>query len=746
MPFSTYQRERIGSAAISPTKGLVAGSLEEITLTYTAGDFGIDDSGAIKVSWRTASDSSRPQFTDPTALNYTTAEATGGVKLALEANRNNIRPWVGTLLVRVTNGFLKKGDTITVRLGDRRRGSPGFRLQTAVEAAFPFKVFADAFATYDFVEVPDALALQLVPGRPARFKAILPTLRRVGQPFRLAVLAEDRWGNVSDKVERTITLRPSRPISGLPASITLKPGDGPRVIDDLSLSEPTDLRIDLIDAADGHLLASSNPLRIVAHADLLPYWGDLHGQSGETVGAGTAAEYFAFAKHKAFLDAVGHQGNDFQINDAFWAEINRLAAQYDKPGEMVALPGYEWSGNTGMGGDRNVFFASEGRPIRRSSSVLLDRPAANDCHHVHDLFEALQAEDAVVIAHVGGRYADLSAGHDGKLERAVEVHSCWGTFEWLLHDAFRLGHRVGLVCHSDDHKGRPGAAYPGASQFGAIGGLTCYLLPKLDRRNLFMALRQRRTYGTTGTRLLLDVKASLPEGSIVFSDDPKLGPARETPTRAAMMGDIVRVQGNDVEFAVEVIGSGPIERLAFFNGATQVAEVRGYKPDKIGRRIRVLFEGAEYRGRGRETFWRGRVRLLGNVFKGVQAINHFNADKLPMLAADGASIDFDTVTTGNFSGFDLHLEDRDAGAIDIASNLIRRRFDVATIGFEDTVVELGGLNRRLRLFRMPDENQTRHLSHTYRYAIAPGVDNPLYVRLTQEDGHQAWSSPIYVVP
>jgi hypothetical protein len=29
--------------------------------------------------------------------------------------------------------------------------------------------------------------------------------------------------------------------------------------------------------------------------------------------------------------------------------------------------------------------------------------------------------------------------------------------------------------------------------------------------------------------------------------------------------------------------------------------------------------------------------------------------------------------------------------------------------------------------------------------LRPGGDNPLYVRLTQEDGHQAWSSPIYVV-
>ena len=123
-----------------------------------------------------------------------------------------------------------------------------------------------------------------------------------------------------------------------------------------------------------------------------------------------------------------------------------------------------------------------------------------------ELFRALDGEDAIVIAHVGGRYADITFAHDGRLERAVEVHSTWGTFEWLLHDAFEKGYRVGIVCHSDDHKGRPGATRPGASTFGAIGGLTCYLMPELTRDALFEALRRRHHYGTTGARLFLDLR------------------------------------------------------------------------------------------------------------------------------------------------------------------------------------------------------------------------------------------------
>ena len=79
--------------------------------------------------------------------------------------------------------------------------------------------------------------------------------------------------------------------------------------------------------------------------------------------------------------------------------------------------------------------------------------------------------------------------HDGRFEKSVEVHSAWGTFEWIVEDAFRMGYRVGIVANSDGHKGRPGASYPGAGWFGAIGGLTCFLMPELTRAALLECLK-----------------------------------------------------------------------------------------------------------------------------------------------------------------------------------------------------------------------------------------------------------------
>ena len=271
---------------------------------------------------------------------------------------------------------------------------------------------------------------------------------------------------------------------------------------------------------------------------------------------------------------VGHQGNDFQITDAFWKELNLLTAEFDVPGRFVCLPGYEWSGNTGMGGDRNFFYRNEGRPIRRSSHILVEGQTSTDAIYTADaLFRGLEGEDAIVIAHVGGRYADLNYAHDGRLERAVEVHSTWGTFEWILHDAFEKGYRVGVVCHSDDHKGRPGATRPGASSFGAIGGLTCYFMPELTRDALFEALRQRRHYGTTGARIFVDLHASFDQPVVGFAEDPQLGPTTEFPVQQAVMGNIIRPGRAPMRVAAEVIGTAPIERVDVLHGTAGRSDV-----------------------------------------------------------------------------------------------------------------------------------------------------------------------------
>ena len=43
--------------------------------------------------------------------------------LEVRLDRVNIRPWANTLVIRIGRGFLRAGDTLTVRLGDTRAGT-----------------------------------------------------------------------------------------------------------------------------------------------------------------------------------------------------------------------------------------------------------------------------------------------------------------------------------------------------------------------------------------------------------------------------------------------------------------------------------------------------------------------------------------------------------------------------------------------------------------------------------------------
>ena len=747
MPHSTYLPEKMGSASVEPSGAFEAGSYQEFILTYTAGYFGIDDTGSLKIVHRFASDMGRPQFDNPSAPNFVTVEASNGAVLHVEYDiKRNIRPWDKTLYIKVVRGFLREGDRIVVRFGDRRQGSPGMRIQTFCEHTFEFKVLVDAIATYNYVELPRQPEIAIVPGPPVLYKAILPSLRRRGGRFRLCLKGEDRWGNPSNQCDQTFDLRANMPVAGLPESIQFESGAFARIIDDLAVESAGDLVIELVDA-EGAVAARSNPCRFVDEAALLPYWGDLHGQSEETIGTNSARDFYEFARDRAFLDICVHQGNDFQITTEFWHHLNELSAEFTEDGRFIVFPGWEWSGNTGLGGDRNVLHMHEGRQIHRSSHALVDdlSDIDSDANSARDLFEALEGEDCTVFAHIGGRYADIRIAHDERIEKSVEVHSAWGTFEWLIEDAFEQGYRVGILSNSDGHKGRPGASHPGSTRFGAYGGLSCILAPEFTRAGIMEGLRKRHHYGTTGNRVILDTRVVFDQPATLFSDDPRLGDVTSEPVAQAMMGDILHTDDGEVSFVIVVHSAAPIERIDIRNALETLEVYRPYGEQDLGKRIRVIWEGSEYRGRGRETIWDGSARLEGNAFEAPLPINRYNLDKRFEQAAP-ERLEWQALTTGGFGGFEALLRDAKAGTLQIDTALIQERIDIADIGYDELIFENGGIDRRIRVFRLPDTNPHRSLRIERRLALDAARDDAFYVRVTFEDGHYAWSSPIYLIP
>ncbi|MBT6275796.1 MAG: DUF3604 domain-containing protein, partial [Chromatiales bacterium] len=289
----------------------------------------------------------------------------------------------------------------------------------------------------------------------------------------------------------------------------------------------------------------------------------------------------------------------------------------------------------------------------------------------------------------------------------------------------------------------PGASYPGASVFGAYGGLTCFYAKELTRDGIFDCLRKRHHYGTTGTRLHLDVQAEFATPAKLYDRDPHAyAGATTSDATSVMMGDIVQTDGASVRLKVEVIAQTPIDRIEVRNGTEVVSTLRPYQDSELGRRFRVLWSGAEYRGRGRDTDWRGRVRFTGNTIERIAKINGWHKERL--LERRGPdTVVFEAVTTGNYSGFDVWLDDGDAGQLEVSTNLGEMSVSLADIDAAGVRMDAGGLNRAVTVARLPDANPHREMCGEVDIALRAKGDNPLWVSVYTEDGFQAWSSPIF---
>jgi hypothetical protein len=737
---------RLGRATLAATSladhgRFEAWSFARLVFVFTAGELGMDDGGHLRIAYRWTHDGGGLQTDRPQEPNFVTAVASNGAELAISyGSEAHTRPFDRAVTVTVRRGFLAPGDTLTIVVGDTGQGSPGFRLQSFAEPEFRFRVLVDAMATQHYTQLPELPSIAIVPAAAVALRLLAPTRRRAGEDWQVALRAEDRFGNPTGFPARDLALAADAPLAGLDAA--------PRV--EGALLRWTGLCADAVgamrlvvqDRGTGATIARA-PVEIVPQAAPVAAWADLHGQSGETVGINSVEDYFAFARDVACLDVVAHQANDFQITDRFWDHLNAVTARVDAPGRFVAIPGYEWSGNTAVGGDRNVLYRREGERLHRSCRALvLDRDARDpDAPSARILFETLAASgaDAVCFAHVGGRYADLAFAHDPRLERAIEIHSCWGTFEWLLDDALRLGHRVGIVANSDDHKGRPGAAHPGASTFGALGGLTCLLVDSVDRDGVFAAMRARRHFATTGVRLDLafDMRFSM-------SAD-RLDESGATPVRAATMGDIVRTRDAAPRARVRVRAASAIERVELRRGSEIVAVLRpGEAAPTRGGRLRLQWEGALYRGRGRQVSWNGEARLTGAGLRSVEPFGLWSPHHGAEIVAPGR-VAWRAVTTGNRGGVDLFLVDETPDAtIEIATGPVTTRCRLDRIGADEVVIDAGGLGRRLRLFRLPPDPGPCEAMLEAAVECLPQGDTAVLAAVALENGHRAWSSPIYL--
>ncbi|HEV8586152.1 MAG TPA: DUF3604 domain-containing protein [Methylomirabilota bacterium] len=728
MPIRNDPRH-LGRVWLTPDDPVVAGQLGTWTLTYEVGAYGYDERARLKIAWRFASDWGTPQFKDPKGRNYTSVRLetkceTAVADLAFEP-RGQVRPWFKTLCVAVADGSLYPGDRIHVTLGDTSRGGPGSRAQTFRERGCEWRVFVDPFGTELYTPLEASPRLDVVGGALHRLVVVAPTTVRPGEPFEALVKAEDLWGNPCERFTGDVELA-APGLAGLPGRVAFHSGQvAVGRLTGLSLATAgAETRIAARHA--GHA-AESNLVRALAAGEAKTWWGDLHGQTRATVGTGTIEEYFTFGRDVALLDMMCHQANDFQVTEAEWQRLRAEIERFHADGRCVIFVGYEWSGMTPGGGDRNVMYRGDVASLHRSSHAEVDdmADAASDCFPVTDLFAQFRGrDDVLLIPHIGGRYADIVGFHDAALEPLVEIYSDWGRFEWLLEDALRSGYKVGVVANSDGHKGRPGASHPGASTFGAYGGLTCVLTDSLTREAVFAALRARRCYGVTAAqRIHVELAVNgLPMGAEAEARGP------------------VRVAGR-------AAGTGPIERIDVLRGLETLRTLTPYTATSFegSPRYRVAWAGSRVRGRDRLTTWDGHLELSEGRIVAAEPFAMENPEK-GISARSERRVDWISNTTGDDDGVDLTLDAPPTAVLKFRTPVLN--LDVPLKDLADGATKTfpaGGVDLRAFMRRLPARGPARELAFDVTDPAPPaGACHAYWIRVTQEDGAQAWTSPVYL--
>jgi hypothetical protein len=158
-----------------------------------------------------------------------------------------------------------------------------------------------------------------------------------------------------------------------------------------------------------------------------------------------------------------------------------------------------------------------------------------------------------------------------------------------------------------------------------------------------------------------------------------------------------------------------------------------------------LWQGAEYRGRGRETLWEGKLTVTGNRIARFAPVNFLNPERIVRETSAGTALAWSSVTTGNLAGIDLWLDQAHRGSLSIETNVVSGTVDIAALTDNTIAFDGGGLCRQLSVYRLPEADFSRHVILEHEVSFAGGRDLPIYLRVTQADGHQAWSSPIYLI-
>jgi hypothetical protein len=666
---------------------------------------------------RWPSDWGVPQSNDPAGADYVCVETARGA--ALRWWHERVQPWhpFDHVLQVELLATVGADEALVVRYGDGRGGSPGARAQTFIEEASPISVRLRPAGQSRWTEIARP-GIRVVGSTPLRLVATAPSRVVAGERFAIHVRIEDRWGNPASDFDRKIA------VDGHPESrCRLESARGGVARLSLALTQPGVHRLTLADPGRAYV-SEANPIRVEAKPATRLYWGDIHAQSVIGCGARTVENFYRHGRDFAALDFASHQPNCFLVSSPEWREKEAIAAKLNEDGRFVTLLGVEWSASYALGGDHNIYFPGDTAELHRCShEYVADKSdAASDLPHIKDVHAHYRGSDTLIAVHVGGRTTNLEWYDDG-LDRLLEVHSTHATSEWFLFDALKRGYRFGVTAGSDGVDGRPGASHPGHMAVRNVrGGLVAVAMPELSRASLWQALKAKRCYATTGERILVELTA----------DGHGLGESY--------------VASGAPSFAIAIEGTAPLMSVELFRGTEPVftAPIAAADPRPSGE-IRIAWSGIKTPGNFERSrmAWHGRLDVVGGRLRSAHGWAFDTPDE-GIVEQGPTSLIWRSLTGGDWDGVVVTLDESTDTTLVFATEPINFALRVADLARGPFAIAAEAPYRRVCVARLPRAPAPASWSGRFTDRDAGRGEHLYWLRVRQEDGAYAWTSPIFV--
>jgi hypothetical protein len=549
-PVMIEETTEAGAIGVAPATA-VAGTFGTWTVTYTVGSGGIAPGGGMRVQMPDdfhagpRNSANRLQSSDPGSDHFVSATCSREdvqveaevehpgehelVKHAKPSLDGRFERYVFVVRVRVVQRALEEGDTLSVIYGDTSHGSRGYRAGDVSTPPLPVLVAVDADGSGRFRLHSGSPTIQIHGGPAATLLLHAPSQAVVGKPMRILLAAVDKEDNpagaaLTGRITGADDL-------GAPEAVEIPAGRGyvafevtPRTTGVLRLTAR---------AADGRLSATSNPVVVQDDApDEVLLWGELHSHSHFSWD-GVGHDQFDYARYVAGLDFYAMTDHAMEpqeqgtrgLHEGNWEEYAAQVEAHHAPPAFVTLHAYECSFGTPWG-HHNVFFRDKPGALAYPQTASLP-----------ELWKMLEAGNALTIPHHTGKFPSgvIFTPHDPELRRNFEIYSGHGLSEVydpdhplafehsdftspatsaknpsFAQDVWMQGLLLSTVAASDDHRAQPGKPFY---------GLTAVRAPENTRDAVFQALYDRRTYGTTGSKIILDFSLNgEPMGAVVDVD------------------------------------------------------------------------------------------------------------------------------------------------------------------------------------------------------------------------------------